>query len=385
VAGPPYPLGYSLLVAALDVSRLPIPASLVLVNCAFIALALWSLARIAHDRPREVVWLATLLTLFSYLVVRSVAMPLPEAIYLGLSLSAVAAMNEMQGRRGREGNVFFAAAIVFIALAAAMRLAAVTLLPALFWSAATRFGSADGPTRRISPGPLEFVAVTAALAAVGAVLMATQAGTLARYGVEMFEALGERQLHLYLADRVPMTLQSLGELTVNLPLGKFHWMRPGLPAVGAATAFVLFRTRRTPGWTPPVLLYIGANVAMIAAWPYYAPRLWLPLIPLLMLQLAIAAMDLSRRRSGGRILSTAALAWFAITGLGALAYSTRISFAGDRFSSWYGRAGGLASPRYQETNHNDRALVILQRYDPGSVTRELPAKARPDAPLKPTP
>jgi hypothetical protein len=40
--------------------------------------------------------------------------------------------------------------------------------------------------------------------------------------------------------------------------------------------------------------------------------------------------------------------WFCLTGVAALAYSTRISLSGSRFTQLYGKAGGMADPDIKE-------------------------------------
>jgi hypothetical protein len=44
-----------------------------------------------------------------------------------------------------------------------------------------------------------------------------------------------------------------------------------------------------------------------------------------------------------KLVITGYTAWFVFTGLGAIAYTTRISLSGDKFAQLYGRNGGMGS------------------------------------------
>ncbi len=104
-----------------------------------------------------------------------------------------------------------------------------------------------------------------------------------------------------------------------------------LTIVGLATK------RRDIGLTDVFLVcYMG----ILFAWPYYDPRFWLPVVPLLIAYLVLAIKSLRLPNSMVMIYCIV----FSTLGLVAIAYSTRITFAGSAFPDRYG--DGTFRPTY---------------------------------------
>jgi hypothetical protein len=70
-------------------------------------------------------------------------------------------------------------------------------------------------------------------------------------------------------------------------------------------------------------------------WPFYDPRFWLPVIPLLIAYSAVSLRRVARGAMGGEFLGAYVIA-FAVMGLVALAATTSLTFSGDKFPEAYG-------------------------------------------------
>ncbi|MEO5903212.1 MAG: hypothetical protein ABIQ55_04295, partial [Gemmatimonadaceae bacterium] len=96
-------------------------------------------------------------------------------------------------------------------------------------------------------------------------------------------------------------------------------------------------------------------------------RLWMPIVPLLISEAWLTRVG--RDTTGFRLVASRVyLGWYMLTGLAAIAYTTRISLAGNNFSRVYGKAGGMAlsivkveHPAYYDS-YNERAANLIARY-----------------------
>jgi hypothetical protein len=165
-------------------------------------------------------------------------------------------------------------------------------------------------------------------------------------------------------------LNELGELFVNFPTSKapteFHFMVPwiGLPLF-LLTLFGVATKRRE---ISPTEVYFICYVAILFAWPYHDARFWLPVIPLL---IAYSILAVRRLELPTRVVAIYCIA-FATLGLIAIAYTTRISFAGPTFPDKYG--DGQLRPTYcaafqscerkwDAGKVDNRVLRLLRDYD----------------------
>jgi Na+/H+-dicarboxylate symporter len=137
-----------------------------------------------------------------------------------------------------------------------------------------------------------------------------------------------------------------------------------MPWVGLLAAAMFLVGFRRMAWRAPVLIYGAVYVAVVFAWPYYTSRLWMPIVPLIVLSAVTAAR--SSRRTSVRNIGRAYFLWFILTGAAALAFITRASLAGENFRRVYGSNGGLAAPGHQDSLHEARVRVIIRRFDAGN-------------------
>jgi hypothetical protein len=129
-------------------------------------------------------------------------------------------------------------------------------------------------------------------------------------------------------------LTELGELFVNFPMSKMpeklHFL---IPCIGALLLLLtlggLVVKRREAG---PTELFLLGYMGILFAWPFYDVRFWLPVVPLLFAYSALSVKTIKLPRLVIAIYCCS----FAALGLLAIAYSTRITFAGYKFPDRYG-------------------------------------------------
>ncbi len=360
------PLGYPVFLALLDRAGLGSSFGFVLANCFFLGIAVWALWTIYDDCPVQLRRVIVLLTLLVTPVVRSVAAPLPEAAFLATSLLALLAMKIGVSAEGWSRLRWLATALVLVGVAMTLRLVAVALVPALLWSSLATLHhprAEPRPSRRLAAATIVIVLLLAA-----SVVALSRTAIFETYVSQPRYWYAYGQLASPVLRRITGTLGSLGELVLNLPLSRFHNLKPIFVAAGViAGPGLLFALRRSVHWTP-VRVYLLSYVTILVFWPYDSPRLWMPITPLLVaLLVTIVARYLWTPPIRPFIVAYAA--WFALAGLIAIAYTTRISLSGEEFARLYGRNGGMASgnqegPATGQTMSPYNALAdsILRRY-----------------------
>jgi hypothetical protein len=357
-----YPLGYPTILAILDRTGHGSPHWIVAVNCVFLGLGMAAVWWMARDRAISIRRWTLALTLLSVPVVRSIAMPHPEAVYFGLTLMAIAAMSGLTTALTGRNLWMLGVAVALSAAAVTLKLAAFSLVPPLLWSALRVTTSVKGSrSNRIA---LSAVVLCAILVLVGLAVAVSDNGTLLRYFVESAEkSTGPVTVHA--GKRLVATLRALGELTINLPLRHFMWLNPWLPVLGVATAalFLLAFTRMR--WRSTTLIYLVTYVMVLVVWPYYTSRHWMPIVPLLVLHTVTAVHSIPKGMAA-RIALRSYVFWFIATGAAALAFTTRISLAGENFRSRYGTNGGMAARDHKDSVHDAYARMIIGRFDAGN-------------------
>lgn len=129
-------------------------------------------------------------------------------------------------------------------------------------------------------------------------------------------------------------LVEFGELLGNFPTSKLptklHFMVPwmGLLLLGVVLHGLATKRKKIG----PTEVFLVCYMGILFAWPCYDTRYWLPVIPLL---ISYAVLTVKSLRSP-RFLITAYCIAYAALGFGAIAYSSRITFAGCKFADRYG-------------------------------------------------
>jgi hypothetical protein len=351
-----FPPGMPILVAGLDVAGLARSWGFVMLNLVFLAAGLVAVATILRrDLAYSIsgVLAISAITLLAFEIARSVAHPMTEIPFFGLSMVALALAS---AARRRENLWLLAAAAVLVVAACAVRTFGVALVPALI---------AALPRRR---DRLIALPAIAALGAAGLAVIGPR-----RYVSEAFDQwregpLGEARRHIV------ETVSLVGEVALNAPSTR---VPDSLEHVYPLAGLIVLVPLIVGAWAvarraPVVSTYLAASAGVLFLWPFSDTRFLAPLAPLLVASVVEGIQRLPFPR-----LRPVALAWaslFVVFGVVALAGTTRISFSGDTFPERYGPqfratyrvAWGTAS-QAERVAVDERMLWVLRRYEPRAL------------------
>ena len=357
------PPGYPTLIAALDGLGLGRSFVFVLMNCVFIAIGLACVQFVfQQSRSGRISWVVPL-SMLSVMFIRYLPMPLPEPMFVGVSMAAVAAMTAAVSGVGRRRLCLLGAAIVLTIMAITVRLAGFALIPALLWSCFHRTTAASEKSLTWARTGKWLAAATLVGVTVVAVIILRE--SFRKYFFEA--ALGYQDQDVWTQTRVRVQgmLWTIGALAINVPLTRFSAYRPafliaGFTIVAWISSTVRIRLPRTPAG-----IYLLSFLFVLLIWPYNAQRLWLPIVPLLIGNLEGASLRFEPGRKW-KMFMRAYIAWFTFAAACALGYTTSITFSGKNFPNVYGRAGGMSAPDPTtgkiNTLHNQRARELMKRY-----------------------
>jgi hypothetical protein len=359
--------GFPAMIAILDHAGLGSSFYFILLNCLFMALGLLAAWHILADYPPAVRRWTLALTLLSVPMVRNVSLPIPEAVFFGLSLLALwAATASTRAASGKRLGLW-TAAVILTAIASSVRVAGLTLIPALIWSCLAPLRRSDTGDR--NRGRLRTAALLMLVPLLALAIALSRTDAFAVYLNQAEAAYSAGGVWAALLDRVVGLFVGLGELVVNLPFSRFKSLKLVFFVVGVISALALIYARPLPRRLSPPAIYLATYLFMLACWPHDSPRLWMPILPLL-IAVVVATLIASMPARPAKLFVQVYVAWFVLTGLLALAYTTRITFSKSEFFSVYGNNGGLASPGapgrrpnpLDVRRYNEAAREVLMRY-----------------------
>ena len=376
MAGPNvFPEGYPVLLSGmihfrLDSARWINAAGIFSVLAAVIAFS----ALLARDPAlsSEVRTLLVLIPLASWVWIKHSILPLSENPYCALSYLALFALLSAWQASGWRAAGWLILGILLSVGAWRVRSVGVSLL------GASAFTSLGHPMIRSRRSRLCLViAVMLALAAGGGWMWHRERGAVAvqdhpGYLLEQQQAAGHAGLPALIASSITLHIRELGEVFLNIPATRFPRLQLAFPVAGLfllAACLSGFPTlaRRFP----PLAVYAAAYSAIILVWPFYDPRFWMPLVPIL----ALCAWYACERWHAVLVVRLGIAAYAAVflaLGFLALGISTRLSFSDQRFPDLYGdgtlrdsyrEAFGLAAKGTSQ-NADPRYVHILRRFEP---------------------
>ena len=342
-----FPNGYPFVVKTLLLAGYANSAALVALNLFFYAvgfLVLWAWS--ASLAGRTVASVALLWVATSWLLIKHATIPLSDAGYFCFSLATLYCLWKFYNNRFFSAWPWLLTAFFGIFLSLQFRTVGITLLPTLaatlafhpdlrlFWSGLIKL--------RVKIAWMLFATFV-----IGSVCLAWLCKT--EWFVSQFSAKGsyfqsmsgyyERQgLVGFLGRNLGFRICEMGELALNVPENKLVVFRPvffvaGLAAWAVVGIGCINLAKR--GFFP-LAGYMVFYLGLMVFWPYYDTRFWIPLLPVFSLAvwgwLAKVASDRRLLRMGLVVL----LACHILLGFVALAFSTRISLAGDRVGEFFG-------------------------------------------------
>lgn len=331
---PVFPPAYPLLVAALLRTGLPAPPVLAGFNIIMLAVGMLAMRRLLLSRyclDDTTVLGILCLFLLSFVVIKHSAIPLTDIPFFALSATALVAMEGIgELPPGRRLSLRCVLALLLVVAATLVRTIGVALWPAWLWCVLSnpdvRASVARIP-RKVRAAALLIVLATAALVAWKLTMVLRQ---------YFLHFVGPQSWYQVPTGLAAFRLTELGELLVNLPKGafpaKWQWLVrfPGFLLLAVVVAGFVSRRRNLSATD----VFFAAYATILSIWPHFDSRFWLPVLPLL---IAYALLGLKVTRPPvaiNRLLPLAAML-YALIGLSALAYSTKLTYAGQAFPSWY--------------------------------------------------
>ncbi|MBC8034031.1 MAG: hypothetical protein H7Y03_07800 [Chitinophagaceae bacterium] len=310
------PYGYTVLLLILSKTGLLKSFTLVLINCLYLAGSLYLVKRIFEPANRTLLFL--MLVLLNWTVIKFVAHPLSEMQYLFFSMASLYFFYRYTHNKKLTTLIF---AFVFGGLAFLTRTVGIALAAALVTGLLWQYRKeliALIRKNRILIGII-------LLAVIGVVVFSKQ------LGLNHYTGVMSRQFDdgLTLKEILEWHFTEWTELFVNTSVVK---VLPYLPATIGKPLFViagigflismayLIFIRKT---TIPFVVkaYLFYYIILMFNWPFYDPRFWVPLVPLLAVIVAMVPF----RAPAWKVSGIAFLVVYGALGMVALGYMTYTS------------------------------------------------------------
>jgi hypothetical protein len=371
-----FPEGYPLLLAGLIRSGL---GSTLWINTFNILCVLGSVLlfhrilalRPAVDQPARMV--LCLLPLASWVWIKHAAIPLSENPYLLLSMAALLLASHAHLAAAGCSWVWWLGALLLALATYRVRTVGITLVAAIgvvairpvTWYVATK-------KRRPAIAFAGALFLIAVLTLVWRWFQAAPAASPSSSYLAQARVGRENGWLPYLASSFGSHLRELGEMFLNLPASRFPSLGP-LFSIAGAVGFSVFVVGipRLARRFPVLAAYAGLYAALILVWPFYDPRFWMPLFPVMLLCGWLALENAISHAAMRGVLMVWVVAFVAL-GLGAQLLNVQISLAGPQFPLLYG--DGTTRDTYRvafgqiaasdASVIDERALRLLLRFEP---------------------
>ncbi len=364
------PPGYPALIWVLAKAGIGKSWAIVALNCLLLGIgcvASYFVLRDSFGFSGEVAQFISLLTLLSFLMIRNVTYPLSDICFFGASVPCLLVLIRAEADPGSRRLWWLMLLIPLIWFCIELRTIGIVFIPAFIWAA---IGGVAG-ARRIYPTLrrhrfITFLFLMVILVMVARVLLDSR---YMHFNSHIFQRRGVLRS---IAANIGYHTAEWGEMTANAPASKLP-AALGLPlqilgafAIIACVVGIWVKRDRPDS----LLFYLLGFGCIVFAYPWNDARLWLPVLPFLM---GYVLLGLRRMVSPGilRPLLVVYCSLFCMLGLLALAFSTRLTFAGARFPDIYGDGNFRdaykivlrgETPKNSEDVNQD-ALYLLRRYE----------------------
>jgi hypothetical protein len=364
-----YPPGYPALIWILERMGLGNSLFLNFLNLLALAVALLALRSIAvARRVSEAAVPAVVACLFSYVVVKHAALPLTDITFLGVTTVSIA-MAETAAAKGRRAGILWACAFVAAALGIAFRVAGLVTVPVLLFEC-----------WRIEFRPRSRFGWKSAAVFGIAIVAFSIAGFQWAVSRDMGLKGSAVQTHLKTLNQRPLVavvgthIAELGALALNVPPSTLpSSVKPFLYMAGLAFAGLvgLGLGNVARPWTPGNTFLLCYSLTVLL-WPENIdPRFWLPVVPLLALEVVGAATrTAAASRPWSRFIGSRYATYFVVVGALTMAYSVQLTISRSAFLN--AAANKHWRPSYEAWMHPDR-VSNPSRTDPEvlSLLREF--------------
>lgn len=360
------PYGYTGLLIGLGSLGILNSFTIVFVNCIYLFASLYFVKKIFNGLVHPVLFV--IITLFNWTVIKFAMHPLSEMQYLFFSCASLYCFH-IYTQKKSYGHL--ALAFVFAIATVLTRTVGISLIPALvlgvMWQHKAEL------RRIIQKNKILLIAV--ALAAVGLVFFAKQLKILDY--TSLLKGPLEKGIGNFLGENLKNHFTELAEVFINLPANKVMGYIPGslgqilFIAIGVVclvwVLIPLFSSRS--GIPFYIRAYMLFYIFIIMNWPYYDPRFWVPVLPLLVVFVLRTPFVLPSFIKG---LSKLYLVLYLLLGFFAAAYALFTGFDKERFSR--NQAAGDYRNEYEihffgkpqsdtALRINQNVVEILKKYD----------------------
>lgn len=366
-----FPPGYPALLAILLRLGFAHPwviAGLNMVSLSVGLLAAYSVLTCEFFHDRLLVIMICSFFLLSYVVIKHSTIPLTDVPFFCLSMSAVAVMNRARNANSNWRLGFALGGASLLAVAAMMvRTVGAALFPPLILTIV----GGSGFLSWLKGLPLRAKVLIAAGGAFVTGVCAVMLATTPYW--RFYRGGGKAGVFSLILENISRRLGELGELFSNFPTWKLParvwFMVPWLGLLLLVLVLLGLATRlRKIG---PADVFLVCYMGALAAWPFRDARYLLPVIPLLSAYTVLGVRYVRFPRS---VIAVYCVVYAAL-GFGAIAYSSRITFAGCKFPDRYGdsnlasslretyRAASRSCPGRADPSKVDaKVLHLLQEY-----------------------
>ena len=334
-----YPPGYPALLALLLRMGVAHPWVILAVNAGFLFLGLFAvryLLTLTFFQEQRYALRVCAVSLLSFVFILFFTLPLTDIPFFCLAMCCLAGMEQtLRLKVGGRFWLWLSGTLVLLLGSIATRRVGLALIPAFVWMVFSH------PAVKTYLKAMSRRCVFAAIGPLALAVILALAWTAAKLNVSLrdFESTIHGHTLGYAASTiVEFRLSELGQITVNIPFNALPELAQHLaPWAGALslTAIIggLFLKRKTLG---PTDAFVIGYFAILSAWPLYDPRLWLPLIPLLIsyCTLTLARIVARHRRVPGKLVAVY-LTFYTVMGMEWLASSTMITFSRSVFLTTY--------------------------------------------------
>jgi hypothetical protein len=360
------PYGYTGLLITLSKLGILNAFTIVFINCLYLFAALYFIKKIFEGLVHPVYFLA--LALFNWTIIKFAMHPLSEMQYLFFSSASLYCFYLYTQKKSYGA---LALSFVFAVGTVLTRTVGISLFPALILGILWQYRK----ELRAIIIKNKILVVVLLLAAVGLILFAKQL-KIVDYTSLLKEPL-EKGLGSFIGENLKNHFTELAEVFVNLPANKVEGYVPGgmgkalFIAMGVVClAWILMSLFSSKSRIPFFIrVYLAFYIFIIFNWPYYDPRFWVPVLPLLVILVLRTPINWS---SVWKLIGKLYLAVYLVLGLAAAAYALYIGFDKERFAR--NQAAGDYRNEYEmhffgktlsdtATRVDQNVVEILKKYD----------------------
>ncbi len=332
-ARPVFPIGIPFVFSVMERLGVATPVGFAVLNLVCLAVAAvsaWMIGRsLRLSRSRAA--LVLIVSFSSFVLWKHSVLPLTDIPYMALSLLCVAILEASRQQKGARWAGMMAASLVLLAASILTRRVGIALIPAALY--------AVGPPQGLRAWVYFRGRRAIAWWAIG----------LSLFIVAVFFAARLAYIpDFYLPDAgqlLGMRMQDFGELLLNAPASQLGRLRSAVFAAGPILLCLVltgfYRERFDLGASH---VYLLAYMAILFVWPYVDARFWIPVLPLLAIVVLQGLRPLAASKRARSLIAVYLVAYGFLSFVAA-AYTTRITFAGDRFPELYG--GGSLRDAYR--------------------------------------